>query len=196
MKKLSLFFWLVLSATAATAQVKVEQPWTRSTAPNAQNGAVFMTLVNPAGGAADSLVSAESKAAKVVELHNHIMDGNVMRMRKVDAIEIVAGATVKLEPMGFHVMLLGLNGQLKEGEAIDLTLVFAKAGRMAIKAPVMKAGATMPGAGMGQGGHQHMQGMQGGHQHMQHMQGTPSAPSAPPAGSHQHGPQTPPAKTN
>ena len=158
MKTIFLTIALALVASAATAQVKIEQPWTRATAPNAQNGAAFMAIVNPFSGQGDSLVAAESKAAKTVELHNHVMDGNVMRMRKVDAIEIKAGATVTLEPMGYHVMLLGLTGPLKEGASIDLTLVFAKAGRVEVKAPVLKAGASMPGmTGGGQGGmHQHM----------------------------------------
>lgn len=157
MKKFLIVSAMVFAASAAQAQVKIEQPWTRATAPSAANGAAFMVLVNPPGGAADSLIAADTAVAAKVELHNHVMDGNVMKMRKVDAIEIKPGATVTLEPMGYHVMLLGLKGPLKEGESIPLTLTFAKAGKIEIKAPVMKAGASMPGmGGMGGGMQQHM----------------------------------------
>jgi len=159
MKKTVLAVALVLAAGAAQAQIKIEQPWTRATAPSAPNGAAFMTLVNPSSAPAERLIAAESSVARVVELHSHVMDGSVMRMRKVDGIDVKAGESVKLEPMGFHVMFLGLKAPLKEGDSVPLTLVFQNAGRIEIAATVAKAGAAGPGMDGAMGGH---------HQHMQH----------------------------
>ena len=157
MKQTALVLALVLAAGAVQAQIKVEQPWTRATAPSAQNGAAFMTLVNPAGSPAERLLAAESSVAKTVELHNQVMDGNVMRMRKVDGIDVKPGESVKLDPMGLHVMFLGLTAPLKEGSSVPITLVFQRAGRIEIKAEVAKAGAGGPGMGGAMGGqHQHM----------------------------------------
>jgi copper(I)-binding protein len=70
------------------------------------------------------VVSASSDVSKVTELHTHIHDNGVMRMRRVKYIEIPAHGTVALQPGGYHVMLIGLKHPLKPGDPvhIDLTL--------------------------------------------------------------------------
>ena len=64
-----------------------------------------------------------------------------MRMRQVDAIDIPAGGEAKLEPGGFHLMCIGLNAELVEGESVDVTLTFEKAGAVTITLPIKKPGA-------------------------------------------------------
>lgn len=123
--------------------IRVQQPFARATP--AKVGGVFMMLQN--GGAADRLVKAESEIAESVELHTNVKDGETMRMRRVDAIELPAGGEAKLEPGGYHIMLIGLKQPLKEGTHFQLTLTFEKAGSMTIQVPVQKAGTS--------GGHQH-----------------------------------------
>jgi copper(I)-binding protein len=129
---------------AADAKIAVSGVWARATPGNAPNGAAFMTFDNH--GADDKLLAAEAKVAKSVELHTHIKDGEVMKMRQVMAIEVPAGKPVKMEPGGLHVMFLGLNAPLKEGESFPLTLVFEKAGKVDVTVPVKGAGAMSPGA--------------------------------------------------
>jgi copper(I)-binding protein len=135
---------------AQSAGVVVEKPWARATPPAAQTGAIYFTLHN-AGHSDDRLIAASTPAAKKAELHTHIMDGNIMKMRQVEAISVPAGKDVRLAPGGYHVMLMGLNGPLKQGSEIQLTLTFEKAGKVTVTTPVMAAGAMGPG-GDGRGG--------------------------------------------
>lgn len=148
-----------LTAPAGAADFKagsivVSDPWIRASAGAAmKTGAAFAVLANN-GDAMDQLVAAESPAADKVELHTHLMDGGVMRMREVKAIEVHPGTPTVLQPGGLHIMFIGLHGPLKEGTVVPLTLVFEKAGRLTISAPVQAPGAMgpgprMPGHGMG-----------------------------------------------
>lgn len=135
---------------AKPSSIKVEAPWARPTPGRAKNGAAFMTLVNT-GETADSLVSATSDVSDRTEVHAHIMDGGVMRMRKVDGVEIAPGSPTVLKPGGLHVMFLGLKKPLKMGETVAVTLTFEKAGKVDVRIPVGNAptGATQGGQGHG-----------------------------------------------
>jgi hypothetical protein len=82
--------------------------------------------------------------AERVELHSMQMQGDVMRMRQVDAIELPAGATVELAPGGLHLMLMGLKSPLKAGERLPLVLRFEKAGEL--KTELVVGNPAMPGA--------------------------------------------------
>ncbi len=100
--------------------------------------AAYMTLVN-GSATADVLISAATDAAEVVELHTVMMEENVMRMRPVEQIEVPANGETELRPGGFHVMLIGLQRDLNEGDTVDLTLTFANAGEITVSAPVQVA---------------------------------------------------------
>ena len=69
------------------------------------------------------LVAVESQAAKHAEVHEMAMQDNVMKMRQVSGIDLPAGQAVELKPGGYHIMLLDLPGQIKEGDRVALTLV-------------------------------------------------------------------------
>jgi hypothetical protein len=97
--------------------------------------AAYMTLVN-GSDTADALVSAATDAAEVVELHTVIMEENVMRMRPVEQIDVPANGETELRPGGFHIMLIGLQRDLNEGDTVNLTLTFANAGDVTLSAPV------------------------------------------------------------
>lgn len=134
------------------ASIKVEAPWARPTPGRAKNGAAFMTLVNT-GETADSLVSATSDAADRTEVHAHIMDGGVMRMRKVDGVEVAPGSPTVLKPGGLHLMFLGLRKPLKIGETVAVTLTFEKAGKVEVRIPVANAPAGAEKDRSGRGHH-------------------------------------------
>lgn len=132
------------------AGITIETPWARATPPGAPTGAIYLTVHN-AGHSDDRLIAASTPAAKKAELHTHIMDGNIVKMREVAAIPVPAGKDVRLAPGGYHVMLMGLRHPLKRGDKVQLTLTFKKAGKITVTAPIMAAGALGPN-GMG-GGH-------------------------------------------
>lgn len=141
---LSTAFAALAFATAALAHdytvgdLKIEHPWARSSAGAAANGAAYMTI-STSGAAADQLVKADSPVAGKVELHTHILDGDVMRMRQVNGITVNVGEPAVLRPGGLHVMLIGLKEPLKEGTQFPLTLTFEKAGTVTVQVDVQSA---------------------------------------------------------
>lgn len=120
--------------------LRIGHPWTRATAAAGSAGGGFLTVRNT-GTAPDRLLRAESPAATTVELHTHINDNGVMRMRPVPDIPIPAGAEVTLAPGGLHVMLMGTRQKFERGARIPLTLVFERAGRIEVELAVEAAGA-------------------------------------------------------
>ncbi|MEQ8192892.1 MAG: copper chaperone PCu(A)C [Rhodospirillales bacterium] len=142
--------FMTLSTAPVSAQhdhgtVQAKNPWARSTAPGMKNGAAYLTLMN-AGKTPDRLIAAATPVAKKVELHTHIKDGDIMRMRHVvGGIAVKPGATVMLKPGGYHAMLMGLKKPLKKGERFPLSLTFEKAGTVTIEVPVAGFGAMKPG---------------------------------------------------
>jgi copper(I)-binding protein len=123
----------------AAGDIRIAQPWTRAAGANA-NGAGFMVLRN-AGTRADRLLSAATPAARAVELHTHLREGDVMRMRPVQDIPVPAGETVELRPGGMHLMLIGLAAPLQQGGRVPLTLRFEHAGEVQVELIVESAGA-------------------------------------------------------
>jgi periplasmic copper chaperone A len=132
-----------LFALAAQAQTapKVEGVWARPTVAGQSGGGGFLKITG--GSTPDRLVSASAGVAKVVELHTMEMDGNVMRMRQIPAIEVPAGETVELKPGGRHIMFMGLTQTLKAGDSFPMTLRFEKAGevKVDVKVTTMRADA-------------------------------------------------------
>ncbi|PQO97318.1 hypothetical protein C5614_14290 [Massilia phosphatilytica] len=113
-----------LFSTAAFAQVTVGDPWIRATVPAQKTAGAFMQLRSPK---ATRLVEVQSPVAGRAEVHQMAMEGQTMRMQKVDGIDLPAGQSVNLSSGGYHVMLFDLKQQLKEGEQVPLTLTFVGA---------------------------------------------------------------------
>lgn len=115
----------VATAQAQSAAVSVQDPWVRGTVAQQKASGAFMTITSPVAG---RLVSASSPVAGVTEIHEMTMDGQVMRMRAVDGLDLPAGRAVQLKPGGYHVMLMELRQPLKAGETVPITLVIERAG--------------------------------------------------------------------
>jgi len=124
--------------------IKIGHPYARVTAPGQPTGGGFLKLENT--GTADRLVAARAAVSNAVELHTMSMDGDVMRMRQVEGIDLPAGKTVELKPGGLHIMFTGLKAPLKAGDKFPLTLKFEKAGEVTVDVVVEtpKAGAAAP----------------------------------------------------
>ena len=127
---------------SALAQTSVKDAWVRGTVAQQKASGAFMQITSKQGG---KLVEVRTPVAGVAEVHEMAMDGNMMRMRAVPALELPAGQAVKLEPGGYHVMLMDLRQQLKGGDSVPLTLVVeGKDGKrevVEVKAPVRPLGA-------------------------------------------------------
>jgi len=140
---------LMLPVCSAFADVTVTQPWVRGTvAPQKTTGA-FMVLRSTSDA---KLVSATSPAAKQVEVHEMAMVNNVMRMRPVPELALPAGKDVALKPGGYHIMLMGIEHQLKQGDAVPITLTVresdGKTQTIEVQAQVRDLTAPAPMQGM------------------------------------------------
>lgn len=130
---------MAFAQNASVGSIKIENGYTRATAPGQQVAGGFLKIENK--GAADQLVSASSPAAGEVQLHEMAMDGNVMKMRQVKDIEVPANGAVELKPGGLHLMFMNLKGPLAAGQTVPVKLKFAKAGEVEVKLPVNSVGA-------------------------------------------------------
>ena len=123
----------------AAARISIDQPWARATLvspASVSTSAVFMTLHNNQDQD-DVLESVSTDVCETVELHTHIKEGDVMRMRPLkEGIFIPAHQAVTLEPGGLHIMLIGLKQAFQDAEDIPLTLNFQKAGSIKLFVPI------------------------------------------------------------
>lgn len=117
------------------ADIEVEQPYVREVPPGAMATGSFMMLTNMSDQNIQ-LVQAKSNAAKKVELHTHVHDNGVMKMRQISSIKVPAHGQAHLKPGGLHIMLIGLKNNLKTGQTIDMTLVFKDGSEKSISMPV------------------------------------------------------------
>jgi len=136
---------LLVIATAADAQVEIEKAWARATAPGAPVAGGYMTIRNKSA-APDRLVGASSAAAARVELHVHIKEGEVMKMRQVSAYDVPANGAFELKPGGAHLMFLQIARPFKEGDRIPVKLKFEKAGEVSVEFAVRRLGDGAPPA--------------------------------------------------
>ena len=132
---------LLLSACKATTGMEASQAWARP-AMEGGNGAVYFLLQNHAAGS-DELTGVSSDAAQAVEMHESKMEADVMQMRQVTSVPIEGKGSIQFAPGGYHVMLIGLNQELKAGDEIQVTLHFRENEDIVINVPVQEAA---PGA--------------------------------------------------
>jgi len=129
---------LLLLAACSPQTLGVVDAWGRPSPSAATNAAFYMTINNP--GEADQLISADSPACGVTELHEMYDKGEgVMGMRPVEGIEIPADSTVTLQPGGLHVMCIDRLEDFSPGDSIQLTLEFQNAGTMTVDATIRES---------------------------------------------------------
>jgi copper(I)-binding protein len=111
---------------AARADVRVTQAWVRATVPGQRVAGAYMRI---ASTDAARLVAVHSPLAARVDIHVMHMDGAIMRMREVPALDLPRNSVVSLAPGGYHLMLGQLHAPIKPGDVVPLTLVIERAGR-------------------------------------------------------------------
>lgn len=132
--------------------IVVEAPWSRATPGKSTVGAGYVKITNT-GKEPDRLIGGSADIAKSFEVHEMAMSGDVMKMRHLaKGLEIKPGQTVELKPGGYHIMFMGLQRPLKQDETMKGTLVFERAGTIAVEYKIMPIGAQ-PAAKAG--GHKH-----------------------------------------
>ncbi|HXK53928.1 MAG TPA: copper chaperone PCu(A)C [Hyphomicrobiales bacterium] len=120
--------------------LELSDAWARASSGHEGNGAAYVTIANH-GGEADRLIGAKSDIAEKTEIHNNLMEDGIMKMRRVESIDLLPGESARLQPGGYHIMFIGLHKPLEDGASFPLTLVFEKGGEVALEVPVKKIGA-------------------------------------------------------
>jgi hypothetical protein len=139
---------LLASATtlpAWAANISVTDAWARATMPGQKVSGAYMQIRSDADA---RLIRASSPAVPRVEIHEMKMDGDVMRMREVEAIDLPKSKTVSLEPGGFHIMLMNLPQPIAAGEVIPLVLTVESGGKRQTVEVKAEARAPMGGGAM------------------------------------------------
>jgi copper(I)-binding protein len=122
---------------ADAAHIVIKDAWVLEVPPSNEMSAAYMKIEN-SSAKASTLVTAETDASRVVELHKMSDDNGMMKMEKVNQIQVPAKGSVALEPGGLHLMLIGLQRKLKEGDEVTFTLRFQDGAEEKVVAPVRK----------------------------------------------------------
>jgi copper(I)-binding protein len=141
---------IAAAQTYSAGNLEIGGPWARATPKGASVGAGYLTITNK-GTEPDRLIGGTLAPASRFEVHTTVTEGGVAKMRQITGLEIKPGETVELKPGGMHVMFMGLKQPLTQGQTVKGTLVFEKAGTVAVEFAVQAIGAP---AGT-QGGHKH-----------------------------------------
>jgi len=130
-----LLVFIALPANSYADSISVKHPYARAVPEGQPNSAAFMVLKN-SSEQDRALVNAKSNVSSFVELHTHKKENGMMRMRRVDQIDIKANSETVLKPGGLHVMFIGLKHQLKQDDEIDLELIFDDGRNIKLSVPV------------------------------------------------------------
>ena len=138
---------LLVASGAAAAQVQVKDAWARPALQGQTATGAFMSLLSSDGA---RLVGASSPVAGVVEIHEMVMEGSVMRMRAIPGLDLPPGRSVELKPGGYHVMLLDLKRPLKAGERVPVELRIETKEKRLVTQPIeVEVAARAPAAASG-----------------------------------------------
>jgi copper(I)-binding protein len=123
----------------AVGELEIAHPWSQELPPNAPTVAAYFMIHN-SGKTADRLVSVDSPIAGEAQLHEHVMQGDLMKMQQVPSVDVPAGGNVTFAPMAYHVMLVNLKDRslLSDGKRFPLTMHFEKAGDVTVEVAVQK----------------------------------------------------------
>ena len=148
---LAAIFGLTMALPVLADDIKIMEAYARSSGANAKSGAAFFVVRN-SSAESDRLIDVSSDIAARTELHTHKEDGNgIMKMMHVpEGFEVPAEGHLVLERGGHHVMLMGLQRPMRDGDKVSVVLTFEKAGDVLVDIPVDQN--RKPGQGMQ---HQH-----------------------------------------
>jgi len=136
----------MLAQQVKAGELVIEDAWSRATPAGANVGAGYLVIKN-SGTVADRLVGGATDAARAVEFHAMTMKDGIMTMEHVtDGLLIEPGKSLAFTPGGYHIMFVGLHSPLKQGDKLQATLQFEKAGKVEVTFRVQPVGSPGPTA--------------------------------------------------
>lgn len=137
-------------------KVMIDHPYATPTPAAATTGAVYFRALQNQGSELERLLGARCAVAASVEIHQMTMDGDVMRMRALPALELPPGQELRPRHGGpLHLMLIGLRRPLLVGDRFALELEFERAGRKEVTVWVQQPRADRKGRSTPDTGHSH-----------------------------------------
>lgn len=127
---------LLAGCSAHSQPVEIANAWATATPPNVAVAAAYMDIT---AHTADRLLRASSPVAQSIEVHQTSIEDGMSKMRPVE-LALEAGQTVKLEPGGTHLMIIGITAPFVAGQSVPLQLEFERAGTITLDVPVMTHG--------------------------------------------------------
>jgi protein SCO1/2 len=121
---------------ATLGDLQIDQAWARASSAGMTSGA-YLSITNK-GAQSDALIAIQSPVAAMVEMHQTMMENNVMKMSPVTRVVIAPGQKVEFKPGGYHVMLMNINRTLAVGDRVPLILKFERAGQVQVEATVIE----------------------------------------------------------
>ena len=152
MKRYIVAGFLLAASGACGAQLQVTDAWARPALQGQTATGAFMSLMSKDGA---RLIGASSPVAGIVEIHEMVMEGSVMKMRAVPALELPAGRRVELKPGGYHVMMMDLKRPLKVGDRVPLELRLETRDKRLVTQPIEVEVAVRPPSSDGASAHKH-----------------------------------------
>jgi periplasmic copper chaperone A len=140
---LALISFQLLAHNHGKGDIEVRHPWSRATPPGAKVAVAYLEIRN-LGKQPDRLLLASTPLAKRVELHVTEREGDVLKMRMVQSIEIPERSRITLRPGGAHLMLIDVSRPLEKGERFSMKLRFQRAGEVEIELEVQELGSRHP----------------------------------------------------
>ena len=131
---------LTIANAVAGQPINVLQIWARASVPGVAVGAAYFVVHNK-NPEADVLLRIESPRSKIAEMHTSTMQGDLMKMEKLEALDVPGESSVVFKPGGHHVMLMELDEPLVEGSTFPMTLIFENAGPVEVTVAVQGIGA-------------------------------------------------------
>jgi copper(I)-binding protein len=129
---LAILFLLSGCAAPAKEGIEVRDAWARPAA-QGENGAVYFVIRS---SEPDEITGISSDVAEAAEMHESMMNGDVMEMHQLQSVPLGAGKQVTFEPGGLHIMLIDLKQDLKTGDEIEITLQFKNHEDLNVNVPV------------------------------------------------------------
>ena len=133
----------LVEAQAADPAIAIQDPYVRLVPPGIKATGGFM-LIRNAGATDRQLIKATSPIASIVELHTHLNENGVMKMREIPEIVVPASGKVELKPGSYHIMLIEMKSELKEGDLAPISMSFDDGSTSEVEATVRKLQMTMP----------------------------------------------------
>jgi len=134
---------LLVGCSSRSEPIEIANAWVAATPPNATVAAAYMDIV---AHGSDRLLRASSPLAQQVEIHQTLVEDGVSKMRPISELALAEGETVKLEPGGTHLMMIGIASAFATGQTVPLSLEFERAGTIELDVPVMTHGTAPHGS--------------------------------------------------